>query len=213
MRMKTSVMVGVWMMAVTLLVAQPRSKDLQRHAGKQAEKMKTELSLDDAQYASIKSINEKYAGQHRVLWKDSTLAREQKAVKHKALRANQKNEIDAVLTPEQKTKWSAYKEARAEKRKERMNEQRAKRAERLKTALSLTDEQQTKMQGANDAFKEKLSALRKDSKITKEKKQAELKKFKGEHEASVKTILSAEQFTKWKELKQKNIDKHKGRRK
>jgi Spy/CpxP family protein refolding chaperone len=213
MRMKTSVMVGAWMMAVTFLVAQPRSKDQQLHAGKQAEKMKTELSLDDTQYASIKSIDEKYASQHRMLWKDSTLAREEKAVKHKALRTNQKNEIDAVLTPEQKTKWSAYKEARAEKRKERMNEQRAKRAERLKTALSLTDDQQTKMQQVNDAFKEKLSALRKDSKITKEQKQAELKKISADHEASIKTILSDQQFTKWKELKQKDKGKHKRKRK
>jgi hypothetical protein len=69
------------------------------------------------------------------------------------------------------------------------------------------------MQQVNDAFKEKLSALRKDSKITKEQKQAELKKISADHEASIKTILSDQQFTKWKELKQKDKGKHKRKRK
>lgn len=57
----------------------------------QRESMKSVLSLDDAQYASIKEINKKY-GQ-----------------KHEDLNKERQDEIGKVLTPEQKSNWQAYK--------------------------------------------------------------------------------------------------------
>jgi hypothetical protein len=67
MHMKKSIMLGVWIMAATLLVAQPHPKNLHRNADKQVEKMKTELSLNEVQYASIKNITKKYADRQRLL--------------------------------------------------------------------------------------------------------------------------------------------------
>lgn len=57
----------------------------------QKESMKTVLSLDDAQYASIKEINQKYGQRHQDLNKE------------------RQAEIGKVLTPEQNSNWKAYK--------------------------------------------------------------------------------------------------------
>lgn len=206
--MKKSLMLGVWMMAATLVMAQPRSKDAHQHSGRNAEKMKTELSLDDEQYASIKKINEKYAGRHLMLRRDSTLERDQKLVEMKALRADRKKEVDAVLTPDQKTKWAAYREARAEKIKSRMSERQARHAGRMKEALSLTDEQQARMKAARETFKEKAEEARNNPNFSETEKRSEIKKLKSVHEETVKSILTEEQFKKWTEFKTKNPGKH-----
>jgi Spy/CpxP family protein refolding chaperone len=57
----------------------------------QRESMKSVLSLDEAQYASIKEINKKYGEKHQDLNKE------------------RRSEIAKVLTPEQNSNWKAYK--------------------------------------------------------------------------------------------------------
>jgi Spy/CpxP family protein refolding chaperone len=76
--MKKSLMLVGAMMVSTFIFAQRES-------------MKDVLSLDDAQYASIKEINKKY-GQ-----------------KHQDLNKERQAEISRVLTPEQSSNWKAYK--------------------------------------------------------------------------------------------------------
>jgi hypothetical protein len=210
MHMKKSIMLGVWMMAATLLVAQHHSKSPERNAEKQAEKMKTELSLNDVQYASIKNITEKYADKQRVLGQDSTLARSEKSRKHESMRTDREKEINAVLTPEQKTKWSAYKDKQAEKRRERIAESQVKHAARQKSVLSLSDEQQAKMQGAEETFKQRALQIRDES---KDDRHEAIRKLKADHEATVKTILDENQFAKWKELNAKNHGRQRSKHK
>lgn len=57
----------------------------------QRESMKSVLSLDDAQYASIREINKKYGE------------------KHQDLNKQRRAEIEKVLTPEQNSNWKAYR--------------------------------------------------------------------------------------------------------
>jgi hypothetical protein len=208
--MKKSIMLGVWIMAATLLVAQPHPKNLHRNADKQVEKMKTELSLNEVQYASIKNITKKYADRQRLLGQDSTLARTEKSRKHASLRTDREKEINAVLTPEQKTKWSAYKDRQAEKRKGRIAESQKKHAARLKSVLSLSDEQQAMMQDAEETFKQRALQIRDES---KDDSHEAIRKLKADHEATVKTILDENQFKKWKELNAKNHSRQRSKHK
>lgn len=67
----------------------------QRH-GDHRQSMKTELSLDDAQYASVNEINKKYGEKHR------------------ALRQERESEISKILTPEQSKKWETRRASRQE---------------------------------------------------------------------------------------------------
>ena len=175
----------------------------------QADKMKTELSLTDQQYASIKSIDEKYKNKFVALRSDSTVNRDTKFKQAKELKTERQKEVYKVLTPEQHAKWQAYKKDQAMMKKEQREKARAEHYEKLKTDLSLTDDQLTKVKDTNERF----AAKRRELKKSKTEK-SELKKLKAEHEASIKTILSEEQFAKWKAANEKRKDEareHKGK--
>lgn len=167
-----------------------------RDGAAQAETMKKELALTDQQYASIKDINAKYKDKHVALRSDSTVKGEAKHDKMKALHESRQNEIQKVLTPDQQSKWKAYKKQQAELRKEKRKTLKAEHDAKLKAELSLTDDQFNKLDATNKAFREKYHDARKNK-----ADQAAIKKLADEHEARVKSILSEEQFTKWKARK------------
>ncbi len=199
--MKKVVILGVWMMATTFLVAQSHSNGAHSARVKQADKMKTELSLDESQYASIMSIHEKYIDKYRLLRHDSSMVRDEKFAQHRALRSEQEKEIDAVLTTEQKNKWEMYKADRREKSKARMSEKKKAHQARMKTSLSLTDKQASELDVAGKTFRTKMQELHKESGISDELRVEKMKTIKASHEATVRAILSDDQFKKWTELK------------
>jgi Spy/CpxP family protein refolding chaperone len=79
-------------------------------------RMKERLSLTDEQAAQVKAIMEKGQEESRTLREDKNLSKEDRREKMKEFRKAQVDEIDAVLTPEQRDK---AKEMRKEQRKNR----------------------------------------------------------------------------------------------
>ncbi len=211
--MKKSVMLGVWMLSATFLFAQHHSKDAEQRASRHAERMKTELSLNDDQFASVKTINKKYANRHIAIRRDSSMTRDQKYEQFKDLRMERKEEIESVLTPDQKVKWEVARKKRTEKMREKAADRKAKRDKFLKEELALTDDQQTKMETARKSVKGKLDHLRANTSLSKDEKHAEMKQIRAEYESSVRQVLTDEQFNKWQQLKERRKDRHKRRQK
>ena len=205
--MRKNFLLVIAMMMSTIIFAQHHKGDGKRHDP--SETMKTVLSLDDNQYATIKGINKKYAEKQTSLRKDTLQSRDAKHDAVKALNQERKQEIQAVLTPEQNTKWKTYKTEQKAKRKEEHKMALEKYQAEMKAALSLSDEQAEKMKLAGNDFKQKLHAARKDGKGDK----TEFKKLKNEPEAVVKGILTEEQFEKWTLLKSEKRNHHKGKHK
>jgi Spy/CpxP family protein refolding chaperone len=203
--MKKQVILIVALTMSTLVYAQHKGSG--HHHDKLSDKMKTELSLNDTQYAAIKSIEEKYGKQHTSLRKDSTKAKDEKFKAMKALRDEKQKEIDAVLTPDQKSKWVAYQQAQMQKRNEHMQKAGERYEEKMKTDLSLSNEQFDKVKAANKTFIEKLSQLRKEGQPDADRKSA-VKEIREEHESSMKSILTPEQYSKWNAHKQEMKNKH-----
>jgi hypothetical protein len=117
MTMKKNVVFLGLMLASSVIFAQRRDFDPQAMATRQTEKMKTELALNDTQYASVKSINEDFANKQKALQDNSTLSREDKMKQMKALGTEKDEVLKKVLTAEQHTKWEAYRAQQAEHRK------------------------------------------------------------------------------------------------
>jgi Spy/CpxP family protein refolding chaperone len=208
MNMKKIVMLGALMMASVVIFAQDHAKDPQARATKATEKMKQVLSLSDTQYASIKAINEKYTSKKEEPGKNAGNA--DRMAERKSLMEAREKEINIVLTPEQKTKWESFKAQRAEKMKAHKKERIEKNKTVLKETLSLTDEQQTKIEAVNKTFKEKRQALKSANNEASNKEA--WKKLKEEHETAVKAILTPEQYTKWTTLNaERKNGKHHGR--
>ena len=201
--MKTRMMVVVMAMLMSsALFAQGRKHGGPHRGEHNADKMKSALNLSDEQYTKVKSINEKYAVKFSEFRKD-TVARKHNRDAMKSLRTERENEISSVLTPDQKTKWNAHREEQKRKHTEKRRDHEA-RVKAMKAELALTPEQEAKLKASNEKFGGKLKgwhdAQRKEN-------HGEIQKLKTEHEAEVKSILTPDQFEKWKIMRQER--KHK----
>lgn len=182
--MKKSVLLVVGIIASAIVFAQ--GNEGERKGNSPRESMKEVLMLNNVQHSTIQNINKKYADDFSTLRRDSTQSREEKREEMKTLRDKREKEINAVLTPEQNTKWKAHKEARVAQQKARMKQAGERRDAKMKADLSLTDEQANKLNAARKEHADKVA------------------KLKVEHDAKVKTILTDEQY---KKLKAKKMDR------
>jgi len=82
-------------------------------------KMLTEkLNLTEDQQAKLKPILEDESTQMKTLHDDTSLAPEDKRAKMKELHGSSTEKINAVLTPDQQSKWKQMKQEMMEKHKE-----------------------------------------------------------------------------------------------
>ncbi|HEY0744311.1 MAG TPA: Spy/CpxP family protein refolding chaperone [Chryseosolibacter sp.] len=199
---KSMIVLSALMIMGSAVFAQTTEKQRQHGEG-HLEKLKSELALTDAQYGSIKSINQKYRAEFSELRRDSLQERTQKHLALQKLRDDRKKEIDAVLSAEQKTKLEVLQKARVEQRRKIMRSRTEKRQEIMIKELSLNDDQAKKVTDANRLLIEKLSAIREKS-----GNKDELKKARQEHEATIQSILTDEQFNTWKTIRKSMKEKH-----
>ena len=80
--------------------------------GERGMKMMAELNLTDAQKAKLKPIMEATRAQMKAMREDTTMSREDKMAKMKAMRATNETKINAILTPTQQKKLAELKAAR-----------------------------------------------------------------------------------------------------
>jgi hypothetical protein len=196
---KTCLLLGL-MTVSTVMFAQRRNDAMDR-AAQQADKMKTELALDDVQYKAVKAINEDFASRHLKLRKDPTLSREEIQKQGRSLRQQKNGAIAKVLTEDQKTKWKAYRANQAEKHKAGVARYRSEHAQRMKENLSLTDEQTSKIKSIDKEFGEKFRALRNDSTLAREDVREKAKDLRHEYRSKTKSVLTEEQIQKWEQQK------------
>jgi Spy/CpxP family protein refolding chaperone len=190
-----SVLLGL-MMASTIIFAQRKGEPMNR-AGAQADKMKTELSLDDVQYKAVKAINEDFVNKRLKLHQDSTMSRQEIQKQARTLRDEKNAAIAKVLTPEQKSKWKSYRASQTEKHKAGRAKYRGEHARRMQEQLSLSDEQTSKIKSIDKEFGDKFRALRNDSTIAREDLREKAKQLRQEYLSKTKSVLTEEQFKKW----------------
>jgi Spy/CpxP family protein refolding chaperone len=87
--------------------------------------------------------------------------------------------------------------------------QRVDPLERLTTALTLTDDQKAKIKPILDARQEKMKALKGDTTLTDEQKQAKRKEIFDAGNADIKALLTPDQVKKFEDLQQKMQDRRK----
>ena len=106
--MKKNMMWVGLMMLSTIIFAQ-RGSDRGPNSTKRSEKMKTELKLNDDQYAKVKVINEKFAASHTKLRSDTALTIGTARKRKEKLKTEHDAQLKSVLTEAQWTQWSARK--------------------------------------------------------------------------------------------------------
>ena len=118
--MKKNMMLVVLVLisAVTFAQRGKRDHDPKVRAAKSADHMKKELSLNDDQYAKVKSVNEKFSERYAAVRKDTSLTRGRTMNRMKTIRSEQQTELKKILTPDQLTKWEALKAKKHQERKD-----------------------------------------------------------------------------------------------
>lgn len=189
------------MIVTTIMLAQ-RTMDPMQRAAKQAERMKTELGLDEVQHKAVKAIHEDHAAKLTKVWRDSTISKEAKHQQVKALHNERETALKKVLTKEQHQKLIANRSDHHAKQRTRMAGHRGGDfAERMQKELSLTNEQTDKVKSINQEFGQKLKTVRNDSTMSKDDNRVRMRQLRDDYHKKMKTVLTEEQFNKWEKLK------------
>ena len=192
---KCGLLTGLLMVS-TIMFAQRKGDPMDR-AAMQADKMKTELSLDDVQYKAVKAINEDFANRQLKLRGDSTLSKQEKQKRAWTLRNEKNAAIAKMLTEDQKSKWKSYRISQAEKHKAGMAKYRGEHAQRMQESLSLSDEQTSKIKSIDKEYGDRFRTLRSDSTLAREDLQKKAKQLRDEYRSKTKSVLNEEQYKKW----------------
>lgn len=211
----------VAMLAVTLSFAQA-PMDGKMHGKDQHGKMEhhsgrhhcpgmdlQKLNLSNDQKAQMKNINEDFKQKMQVLnGKEDITVKEQRDQKA-ALGKAHKQQIEKLLTPEQKTQLAQMK---ADEKKKR-EEMAAKRLDQMKEKLSLTDAQYASLKKQQEQNKQQMESIMKNDQLDRESKKQQMMALRSETKKNWDEILTPEQKQKmedWKKEQHQRTKDHKG---
>jgi Spy/CpxP family protein refolding chaperone len=167
------------------------------------EMMIKELNLSSAQKEQMKANYESYKKQLMELNKNEGITVKEARDKKAALRKEHKEKMRSLLTAEQKNKLVQVKKDR-EARHEMMA---AKKLEKLKTSLNLSDEQVAKINSYRKAIHTRLKAIHENEQLTRTEKKEQMTALKEENKNSFKNVLTSEQLGKMEEMKKSRVEK------
>jgi hypothetical protein len=194
--MKKSI-IFLGLMMVSAFIFGQRKADPMERAAKQADKMKTELSLDEVQYKSVRAIHEEFAEKVSALRKDSSLSKQAKRDGVKVLHAEKEVAIGKVLTEEQKLKWQSYQREQKKNRRSSLTKESGEHAQHMQKSLSLTDEQTSSLKAIDKEYAQKFRALKKESAMVRESIRQRAQILREEYLSKTKSILTEDQFKQW----------------
>ena len=152
--------------------------------------MAGKLNLSPEQKKQLHELRMTARDKAAIIRQDSKLSAEEKTAKLQELRATTRNQMKAVLTPDQQQAFAARREAH--------------RAE-MAAKLGLTDEQQGKLKDVFQSAREQRKSVLTNTTLTNDEKLAQLKQIRETKKAQISTILTPDQLQKFREM-------HKGHR-
>ena len=162
-----------------------------------------ELNLTPAQQQEMKANKENYKTQMDALNKNEGLSVKDAKDKRFALRTEQHEKMLSILTPEQKNKLAQLK---TEQHNDK-GEKNAKKMDKLKAKLNLTDEQVAKIKAGREAAHQKMKSIKENTQLSKTEMKAQIMAIKDQNKNDMKSILTPEQAGKWDQMKQEKANK------
>jgi Spy/CpxP family protein refolding chaperone len=149
------------------------------------------LTLTDDQKAKIKGIQEAAKAQIETVQKDTSLSQDAKQAKQKEIRKSAEEQIHALLTPEQ------LKELREMNNKASVQAPRTPELGRgIMAELNLTEDQKASIKSINQAARSEMEAVRSDTSLTKDAREAKLKSIRESAMTRIRAVLTPEQQQK-----------------
>lgn len=178
--------------------ASPAASGVQeRGPGRRGGGNRPRLNLTAEQKAKMKSLHEGVRQQVEALRNDTTLSAADKQEKIRSLRQSTRSQFQEVLTPEQQQQLKEARHNRGEGRRFGPGGRRGHGGGLAR--LGLTDVQRSQIETIHKSTKDQVSAIRNDSTLSSEQKEAKLKSLFQSTHSQVSGILTPEQQEKLKE--------------
>jgi len=211
-KMIVSMMIaGAFIMSASAQEARPMKHNNQhnnQHNGKHHKgMMMKELNLSTDQKAQLKSSHESYKQQLGELNKNEAITVKESRDRKDALRKWQKEKMMAILTPAQKIKLEQIKN----NRQARHEAMAAKRLDKMKAKLNLSDEQVAKISTAKQAEHEQFKAITQNDNLSRLQKKDQVMALREQNKNNFKSILTPEQISKMEEMKKARMEKQQAR--
>lgn len=141
--------------------------------------------LSAEQKTQLRGIRNSARDQAAIIRNDQALNAEQKHAKLKALRASTREQMKAVLTPEQQKAFA---------------DRRAAAKANFAAKLGLTADQQSKLQALRQSTRQQRQTVLKNTALTSEQKQAQLSQIRQGSQTQLATILTPEQLERFHQM-------------
>ncbi len=165
--------------------------------------MAKQLNFSEAQKTQAKAINEDTRKKMQDLNKNESITVKEQRDRRAAILKERKTKMDGLLTAEQKTKMAQLKA----ERKVKIEAGYAKRLDKMKTNLSLTDEQVAKLKTQRAATMAKAEKIKSNESLSREQKKEQMMVLKTEAKDQHNKIFTAEQLKKKEEMKKNRGDR------
>ena len=164
-----------------------------------------ELNLTDAQKTQMKANHEEMNGKMDKIRQDASLSEDQKKSQMEALRGEQRQKMESILTPEQKTKFEEIRKNNPGRQdtsgRKEGKEGREGREGKMKEKLGLSDDQATQMKSLHQSAKSQIEAIKNNGTLSESAKKDQIKAIKENTKAKRQTILTPDQEKKIEEMK------------
>jgi Spy/CpxP family protein refolding chaperone len=171
-------------------------KEYKMHAMKQ-------LNLTPDQKTRMKALHQEQKKEMEALKNDKTATREQIQQLHKKY----EEQMQAILTPDQRQQLEKMKEERMAKGKQggfekgKGQKEGLKHGADLQKELGLSQDQQAKVEKIRTDYRGQFDALRNDNSLSKEEKRTKMHELMKKQQEEMKTVLTQEQIEKMKTLR------------
>lgn len=183
--------------------AQEMRKMKHHQQGHQKSMMMKDLNLSTAQKEQMKANRENVKMQMAELNKNENITIKEYKTRKAVILKSQKAQMDKVLTPEQKNKLAQQKNNR--KGKQEMYS--AKRLDKMKTNLGLSEDQVGKLKANKEVSMAKAKAIKENSQLSQTERKEQLMALRQDQKNSLKQVLTQEQINKMEEQKKARMEK------
>ena len=177
--------------------AQDKTGKKGHHHKHQKVMMAKQLNFSEDQKKQAKAIKEDSRKKMQELSKNESITVKEMRDRKSTIQKERKTRMNGLLTAEQKTKMMQLKA----ERKVKNEEHNAKRLEKMKTSLSLTDEQVTKLKNERTATMARAEKIKKNELLSREQKKEQMMALKTEVKEQHNKVFTPEQLKKKEEMK------------
>ena len=188
--------------------AQNKMGKQKHHQHHQKGMMAKQLNFSEAQKTQAKAINEDSRKKMQELNKNESITVKEQRDRKAAIQKERKTKMDGLLTAEQKAKQTQLRADHKAKKEAGY----AKRLDKMKTNLNLSDEQVTKLKAQRTATHAKAEKIKNNESLSREQKKAQMMALKSEAKDQHDKIFTPEQLKKREEMKKNRGDKSRAKK-